>query len=348
MIDFRYHLVSIVAVFLALAIGIVVGATALKPKVEEGLDNVSRAEQHQINSDRTKIQNLQNQVVSDDALAQAEAPRLLANLLNGQRVVLVTAPGANGPAINGITSDLEHAGAKVAGLVQLQQPFFDTGATTQNSLNVLASKVAPPGVTPGAPSSQSYVNAQIAGQQEAAQVLAPALVTNDGTDLPASETSQILGGFAQQGFLQFSPSSAAVAPPQATMAVVVIPANPPASGSDPENLALLSLAQQLALNGRGVVVAGSLVQSGPGSTINELINGNTGIQLQVSSVDDADHASGQFMVAQALSDLLNKQKPNNYGVGTKLAPDPAPTPSPSVTPSLTPTPTTSPARKNRS
>ena len=30
MIDFRYHLVSIVAVFLALAIGIVVGATALK------------------------------------------------------------------------------------------------------------------------------------------------------------------------------------------------------------------------------------------------------------------------------------------------------------------------------
>ena len=30
MIDFRYHLVSIVAVFLALAIGIVVGATQLK------------------------------------------------------------------------------------------------------------------------------------------------------------------------------------------------------------------------------------------------------------------------------------------------------------------------------
>jgi hypothetical protein len=350
-IDFRYHLVSIVAVFLALAIGIVVGATALKPKVEEGLDNVSRAEQHSINSDRTKIQNLQNQVASDDALAQAAAPRLLANLLEGQRVVLVTAPGADGPTVSGITSDLKLAGAKVAGPVQLQTAFFDTSATTQNSLNVLASKVAPPGVTPGAPSSQSYVNAEIAGQQEAAQVLAPALVTNDATDLPASETSQILGGFAQQGFLQFSPSSAAVAPPQATLAVVVIPANPPASDSNPENLALLSLAQQLALNSRGVVVAGSLTSSltgsGPGSAIDELINGNTGIQTQVSSVDDADHASGQVIVAQALSYLLNKQKPNKYGVATKLVPDPAPTSSPSATPSVTPTPTTSPGRKNR-
>jgi len=36
-IDFRYHLVSIIAVFLALAIGIVVGSTELRPAVEAGL-----------------------------------------------------------------------------------------------------------------------------------------------------------------------------------------------------------------------------------------------------------------------------------------------------------------------
>ena len=42
-IDFRYHLVSIVAVFLALALGIVVGATALRgPLVDELKDNSNR------------------------------------------------------------------------------------------------------------------------------------------------------------------------------------------------------------------------------------------------------------------------------------------------------------------
>jgi hypothetical protein len=342
-IDFRYHLVSIVAVFLALAIGIVLGATALKPKAEEVLDNGLR----QIQSQRATIQSLENEVAADDAAAQADAPHQLAGLLAGQRVVLVTAPGADSGTISGITTDLGYAGAKVAGQVQLQQAFFDTSAASQNSLDLLASKVAPAGVTPGDPSGHTYVNAQVAGQQEAAQVLAPALVTRgSGTDLSASQTSQILDGFAQQNYLTFS--SGAVSPPQATLAVVVIPSTPPSSDSSPENLALLSVAQQLALNSRGVVLAGTLAGSVSGSAIDELVNGNTGIQAQVSSVDYADHAIGQLMVAQALGNLLNEQKVQQYGVTTRIVPDPAPTPSPtpSVSPTSTPTPPTT--RKTRS
>jgi hypothetical protein len=347
-IDFRYHLVSIVAVFLALAIGIVVGATALKPKAEEVLDNGFRSEQRSIQFQRATNQILMNELASDDAFAEAAAPRLLPGLLAGQRVVLVLAPGADGGTTSGITRDLTLAGAKVAGQVQLQNSFFDTAAATQSSLDQLAIKVAPPTVTPGYPPGQAYTSAQIAGQQEAAQVLAAALVTKNSTDLPASQTSQILTGFAQQGFVQFNPSSSDVAPPQATLAVVIIPASPPASDTDPANLALLSLAQELALNSHGVVVAGSLPGSGSGSAIDELVNGSTGIQKQVSSVDDADHPSGQIIVAQALSDLLNGQKPDAYGVSTRTVPSPAPTPAPSATPSVTPAPTTSPARKNRS
>ena len=104
MIDFRYHLVSIVAVFLALAIGIVVGATALPPHVTAGLDRASRIEEREINSARSKISNQQNQINGDQSFAQAAAPLLLANLLAGQKVVLVTTPGASGSTINGITS----------------------------------------------------------------------------------------------------------------------------------------------------------------------------------------------------------------------------------------------------
>lgn len=144
MIDFRYHLVSIVAVFLALAIGIVIGASALKPDVLKVFDNASSREQRQITSQRATIKSLQNQLGSDQALAQAAAPRLLSGLLAGQQVALVTAPGADATTVNGVTAALKLAGAKITTQAQLQPSFFDTSASTQNSLETLAQQVAPP------------------------------------------------------------------------------------------------------------------------------------------------------------------------------------------------------------
>jgi hypothetical protein len=333
-IDFRYHLVSIVAVFLALAIGIVIGASALKPDVLKVFDNASSREQRDITSQRATIKSLQNQLGSDQALAQAAAPRLLSGLLAGQQVALVTAPSADATTVNGVTAALKLAGAKITTQAQLQPSFFDTSASTQNSLETLAQQVAPPGLLlqttpPGA-------NPQIAGQQQAARVLAAALVTK-GTDLPADQVNTILSGFAQQGFLQLSPASGTAAPPQATLAVVIIPASPPSADADPANLALISVAEQLSLSSldHAVVLAGSLAGSGPGSAIDELANDGTGVHL--SSVDNADKENGQILVVQALSYLLDGHPPAAYGVSTGAVPSPAPTPSP--TPSATPSAT---------
>jgi Copper transport outer membrane protein, MctB len=321
-IDFRYHLVSIVAVFLALAIGIVIGASAIKPGVLNVLDNASSREGHQITVQRGTIKSQQNQLGADQAFAQAGAPILLNGLLAGQYVALVTAPGADAGTVNGVTAALKLAGATVTTQAQLQPAFFDTSAGTQNLLETLAQQVAPPGLLiqtkpPGA-------NPVIAGQQQAAQALAAALV-NKGTDLPADQVNTILDGFKNQGFLQLSPAGGSAAPHQATLAVVIIPASPPSADADPANLALISVAEQLSLSGRGVVLAGPLSGSGPGSAIDELASGSTGAQL--SSVDNADKVTGQILVAQALSYLLAGHKPAAYGVSTGAVPSPAPTPS---------------------
>jgi hypothetical protein len=337
-IDFRYHLVSIVAVFLALAIGIVVGATALTPKVEAGLDKLSSAEKHQIDSARTQIANLKNEIAADQVSEQANAPIVLHNLLAGQKVVLVTAPGADGTTISGITVALKQAGAEVTAQAALQPAFFYTSASTERSLDALVQKDAPPGVTPGAKTQPDPI-ARIAGQQDAAQVIAAALVTTDSTgstDLPASQVKTILNGFAQ--YLQVSPAGGSSTLAQATLAVVVIPATPPAAGdTDPANMALISLAEQLRMASRGVVLAGSLPGSGLGSAIDELINGSTGMS-QLSSVDDANTEEGQVLVAQALSLLLSGHKPTAYGYYASAVPTPPPTPSPTPSPTSTTTP----------
>jgi hypothetical protein len=330
-IDFRYHLVSIVAVFLALAVGLVVGATALKPKTEQVLDRLSVREQQRINSQLAEIQGLEKQFNGDQAAAKADAPVVLNNLLAGQQVVLVTAPGSDPATISGVTTALQQAGAKVTGQAALQPAFFGTSSSTQTNLETLAQSVVPPGVTLGVQTGQPAVNPQVVGQLEAAQVLAPALVTRNGADLPADQTKPIIDGFAGQQFLQMSYESEATKLSQATLAVVIIPVNPPASGgSDPANLALIALAEQLELSSRGVVVVGSYPGSGQGSAIDELINGATGIHL--STVDYANTEVGQIEVAQALGALLAGRAPAAYGVISGGSPTPAPTPTATATP----------------
>jgi Copper transport outer membrane protein, MctB len=329
MIDFRYHLVSLVAVFLALAVGIVLGTTALNGPLTRGLQ---RAETNLRNTaDNLRAQNnLQASRLSGDAsLLTLAAPRLLGGLLPGERVVLITAPGADSAVVTGVSTAIRQAGATVAGQVGLNQQFFDTSATTESSLTALAQQLAPAGTVVTAGDTQQAGDPQLSGQSEASAVLAAALLNRETDAVPPAQTRSILAGFAQQGYLQATPDTISAA----TMAIVIAPASPPASGDGtPANIALLSLTDKLNAAGRGTVLAGSFpAGSGPGSAIDELTSGDTGIQ--VSSVDNANYENGQITVIYALSELLAGHKPAAYG--NSAVPSPLPTPSPSTTPSPT-------------
>src|SRR5215831_9106454 len=122
MIDFRYHLVSIVAIFLALALGLLLGSTVLRPYALKGLEALSKHQKQQIDSLQQTNKQLQSQLASNNQFAQANAPQILHQLLAGQRVVLVLAPGAPGSVVSGVTQNLGLAGAAVTGQLQLQAP----------------------------------------------------------------------------------------------------------------------------------------------------------------------------------------------------------------------------------
>jgi len=265
MIDFRYHLVSIVAVFLALGLGLLVGATALQPTALGGLIRLSQQERKQIDSALATNRQLSRQIASNDQFAQSVAPQLLDQLLAGERVVVVEAPGTS-----------------------LQ----------------------------GSPVSQ------------ASQVIASAILTKDGPGQPVAgqrdaSSVALLSGFGAGGFLNVTGHPDA----RATLAVVVLPDTPPSTSiSDPQSQRLVTLAQQLNLIGQGTVVAGSVTGSGPGSAIDVMRNGGRAGHL--SSVDNADHAVGQIVVAQALYEQLRGVS-GSYGSGpgaTAPGPSPAPTP----------------------
>ena len=337
MIDFRYHLVSIVAVFLALAIGIVLGSTELQGPTYNLLNQTTAKLQNELNQASSQRDAAQQQANLGQNYAQAVEPVVLRNLLAGQKLLIVTEPGAQGSVVSGITSAANDAGAEVTGQINLQAKFFDTSDTTQDSLNQINLDVAShAGLT--LDNTETY-------QQQAAQVIAsqiltkaPLSATGAGQDGTGQDTSAatMLSAYAYAGFLTTSGQPAT----EATLAVVITPQTAPSDGSaDPLDQILVPVAQELAATSAATVVAGSSAGSGTGSPIAVLRSNN--VANQVSTIDDADYVSGQSVVIEALAIQLSGGKPGSYGFASNganaVAPSAAPTATASPSPSPTPT-----------
>jgi hypothetical protein len=341
MIDFRYHLVSIVAIFLALSLGLLLGSTELKPYVQKGLQGLSKTQKNEIDTFLGEKQQLQSQISSENQFALANAPAILHNVLAGQRCVLVLAPGASSSVTGGIAEQLRTAGATVTGQLQLQTAFFDTSAATSQKLSQIAQQYAQPaGLTLTGTTAQA----------QASELLAHVIMTKDGPGQPLPGEKdpvsvQAVQALAGGGFLTKSGQPW----DRATLAVVIIPATPQTTDdTNPESQALVTLAQQLNLAGLGTVVAGTVAGSGPGSAIDVMRAGGRAGHL--TSVDNADYTIGQIVVAQSLADLQHGHS-GSYGVtstASAAGPSPPPSPTPTVSPSAATQGTTSSRTGHRS
>jgi Copper transport outer membrane protein, MctB len=339
-IDFRYHLVSIVAVFLALAIGIVLGSTELQGNTITALQGISNKQYSELIAADARNAALQAQAKDEDQFLQSAKPRLLAGLLPGDRLVIVTEPGAQGPVVDDIKQAAALAGATVTGQVALQPKFNDVSAPNQATLGSINSSVsAADGITLSA-----GAGSQTDSQQQAAQLIAYAILatkTSSQAGLTSTAEQALLNEYAQAGYLTVSPGAPA---PPATLAVIVTPQTAPADGAnDPANQVLVAVAQEFASASAATLVAGGTIAPAQygGSAMSVLRSSS--VSGQVSSVDNADTALGQIVVIQALAAQLANGKPNSYGIsGDASAVSPVPAPTPSATATATATPTSTP------
>jgi copper transport outer membrane protein MctB len=342
-IDFRYHLVSIVAVFLALAIGIVLGSTELQGPAYNLLDKTTSKLQSELGQVSSQRDTAQQQATEGEMYAQAVEPTVLRGLLTGQRLLIVTEPGAQSSVVSGISTAALAAGASITGQINLATKFFDTSGTAQNSLNQTTLEVAQ--------AAGLQLDSSATYQQQAAQVIASEILVkappSSSTGKPpadqATEASTMLQAYAASQFLSTTGQPAS----PATLVVVVTPQNPPSDGSaDQLDQVLIPLVTELAAKSSATVVVGSSAGSGAGSPIAVLRSNN--VSNQVSTVDDADLVAGQTVAMQALAVGLAGGKAGSYGFtangASAIAPSPAPTPSGSA--SATPTSSTKKKVKN--
>jgi hypothetical protein len=119
LISFRYHLVSIVAVFLALAVGVVMGTTVIK----QGLVDSLRSEANRaINSNhalQAEVTQLQSDVATWVRFGNAAEQSMVSQQLSGADMIVVTQVGVDLGTVNSIQTELENAGAKVVAVLEV-------------------------------------------------------------------------------------------------------------------------------------------------------------------------------------------------------------------------------------
>jgi len=118
MINFRYHVVSIIGIFIALAVGVVLGAGPLQSRIQAGVSSSA--------STSTADPLLNTRADAEAAGLKALASSTLTGSLSSAKVALVVLPGASDDDVTAIRSTLTDAGASVIGRVTLTDNWQST------------------------------------------------------------------------------------------------------------------------------------------------------------------------------------------------------------------------------
>ncbi len=125
MIDFRYHIVSLISVFLALAVGIILGAGPLKETIGDSLTGQVQALRTEKDALRTELEDNQTDLSNTQAYVTAIAPELLDGVLPGTQVGIVLLGPVDDTMYNAVTQQIEAAGATVTVKAQLLPAWTD-------------------------------------------------------------------------------------------------------------------------------------------------------------------------------------------------------------------------------
>lgn len=297
MISVRYHVISIAAVFLALALGVVLGSTAISDRLLSGLsanrDELSR----QVNELQAERNALRAQLANADTFGTAVGPRVVNGVLRGRTVVLVTTADANPADRDALTRLLSNAGATVTGELQLTDAFTDPSRSDQ--LSELSTRLLPAGLR--------LPTASDAGTL-AGGLLGSLLLVDPHTgkaQTTTAETTAVLAGLSDGGFVRAGPQ---LHPAQ----LVVVLTGGSTNGGDRGGI-LARFATQLDRAGAGAVLAGR-PGSAEGNGPIAVVRADTAASSVLSTVDDVSTAAGRIVTVLALAEQA-QGRAGRYGTG---------------------------------
>ncbi|HKN94223.1 MAG TPA: copper transporter [Thermoleophilaceae bacterium] len=122
MFDFRYHALSLVAVFLALAIGILLGATIGNSLVSDADKGIRSSLHSDVLNARNAASQAQSQLSQRDKIISSALPMLVQGELSGQRVAIVATGSLPGSVESDVRQTVETAGGTVSSVSTFDVP----------------------------------------------------------------------------------------------------------------------------------------------------------------------------------------------------------------------------------
>jgi len=290
MVDFRYHLVSIIAVFLALAVGIVLGATAIEGPAYNTLNNRVTAVGKDRDALRATNDELIEQLAKQSRFAEAVLPFAAAGRLADERVVIVSAPGASAQVGDTAAQALQTAGAAVVGRLSLTDKFADPAYAA--ALTSVARQV---------------VNGASVGEgtplQRAANQLATAVATptRDGASGFNSETDRIVRLFTEADLVRVDGGRAGRSP--VIVIVAPLPEKIGVAGREERVRSVNEVVAAFARQAAAVVTISPTGGAAEGGVLSSLRR-DQNLATDVGSVDHADTAAGQASLVLAIAEQL--------------------------------------------
>lgn len=307
MINFRYHVVSLTAVFLALAIGLVVGTAALNGPVADSLNDQVTALRKQNEQLRQTVGNLQDEVIREEDFARETAPLLLAGKLTGKRLLVLTLPSGR-DHVEGVTEMLQLSGATITGRVDLQDKFVipDNGV----SLLELSRRTAPASI----PTNSLPGNSD--GVETSSALLAAALLDRQGQPpVPEADRRTVVNAYLNAGYVTVGERITGPAE-----GVVIVSGQPYVDrDSANKDQSVVTMAVQFD-KASAAVVAGNGTSAG---NLVTAVRDDPALIKTVSTVDNANTTWGQAVTALAAIEQLTLRKAGQYGLGagaTSLVP----------------------------
>lgn len=290
MISLRYHVVSIAAVFLALAVGVVLGSTTLSRTLLSGLNDDNDELVEQV-TDLEAARNAQDARLADsDEFVASVSPLVVRGELERRTVVVVTTADADPLDRDALKTQLGNAGARVTGELQLTDAFTDPRKADQ--LKDIVIRLLPAGVRLPAASDPGSL---------AGGLLGPLLLIGRDDNRPqasAEETAAALAGLTEGGFVKASPG---LQPAQ--LGVVLTGGAAEGDGAGDRAASVARFAIQLDRSGAGAVLAGA-EGSASGTGPIGVIRADTSAADILSTVDNVRTPAGRVVTALALREQL--------------------------------------------
>ena len=308
MISLRYHIISIAAVFLALAVGVVLGSTTLSRSMLSGLTNDNEELVEQV-SELEAARTAQDARLADaDGFASAVGPLVVRGQLDRRTVVLVTTTDADPADREALKTLLGNAGARVTGELQLTEAFTDPEKADQ--LEDIVIRLLPAGVQLPTASDPGTL---------AGGLLGPLLLIGKDDNQPqasADETAAALAGLTEGGFIK---ASKGIQPAQ--LAVVLTGGANGGEGAGDRAATVARFATQVDRSGAGTVLAGA-AGSADGTGAIGVVRADTTASGVLSTVDNVDTPAGWVVTVLALREQLEGASGRYGSAGNAEAPAP--------------------------